>query len=377
MLLMIWVNDFWSLNGIPKWLKHAEGSEDYLGFSDIIFPSFLFIVGLSIPLAIEHRRKKGASEFAITKHTLIRSASLLLIGVFMVNYESIHRESLLINPALYCIIIAIATGLIWMDWKRSPVPDTWHLPLQLIGAGLFIFLAAIYKGGANGALWMTTQWWGILGLIGWAYLVNAIIYMLSRGSLAIMTGAFLLFTALASMHFTVGLPALPDPLFFLSTIYGGTIPAFTTAGIIATLLVQRLSQKGEFTAPVTLFAIGALCLAFGVLTRPVWGISKILATPSWLGVCAGISFMAFAILHIVADLKGKTQWANLIAAAGTATFTCYMLPYLTEPTIRLIGVKLPEPLYTGALGLVKAMVYALAIVWLTGFLEKRGFKLKL
>ena len=56
MVLMIWVNDFWSLTNIPKWLKHASATEDYLGFSDIIFPLFLFIVGLSIPFAIQQRK---------------------------------------------------------------------------------------------------------------------------------------------------------------------------------------------------------------------------------------------------------------------------------------------------------------------------------
>ena len=374
---MIWVNDFGYLKDIPKWLKHAVGTEDYLGFSDIIFPSFLFIVGLSIPLAIEHRRRKKQSEFFIAKHTAIRSASLLIIGVFMVNYETIHRESLLINPLLYCIIMAIATGLIWMNWKRSPVPKQWHLPLQLLGVALFVFLAIIYKGGENGELWMTTQWWGILGLIGWAYLINVMLYMLFRGNLLFMVGVFLAFTTLASLKFSVGVPPLPDALFFLETIYGGTIPAFTTAGIIATLLIKKLSAQQQYTTPITLIAIGVLCLAFGLLTRPIWGISKIAATPSWLGVCTGISFITFAILHVVSDLKGKTQWANLISAAGTATLTCYMLPYIVDPLIQLIGIRLPEPLYIGIIGLMKSFIYALAIVLLTGLFEKRGFKLKL
>ena len=40
MVLMIWVNDFWTLTNIPKWLQHANATEDYLGFSDIIFPLF-------------------------------------------------------------------------------------------------------------------------------------------------------------------------------------------------------------------------------------------------------------------------------------------------------------------------------------------------
>ena len=38
MVLMIWVNDFWTLSNVPKWLMHATANEDYLGFSDIIFP---------------------------------------------------------------------------------------------------------------------------------------------------------------------------------------------------------------------------------------------------------------------------------------------------------------------------------------------------
>lgn len=82
MVLMIWVNDFWTLTDIPKWLQHATASEDYMGFSDIIFPLFLFIVGLSIPYAIENRLAKKESKTSIAKHIIIRSFSLLLIGFF-------------------------------------------------------------------------------------------------------------------------------------------------------------------------------------------------------------------------------------------------------------------------------------------------------
>ena len=38
MLLMIFVNDFWTLKNIPNWLKHAPADFDGMGFSDIIFP---------------------------------------------------------------------------------------------------------------------------------------------------------------------------------------------------------------------------------------------------------------------------------------------------------------------------------------------------
>ena len=64
MVMMIWVNDFWTLTNVPAWLGHAAMDEDRMGLSDWVFPGFLFIVGLSIPFAINARRKKGNSKKA-------------------------------------------------------------------------------------------------------------------------------------------------------------------------------------------------------------------------------------------------------------------------------------------------------------------------
>ena len=147
MLLMIWVNDFWSLKDIPKWLQHAEYGEDYLGFSDIIFPLFLFIVGLSIPLAIDSRLQKEASLRKVYMHVLSRSIALIIIGLFMVNYQTIHDQSVLIPRLSYCLLLGIAVLLIWMDWKNSPLNKRWNLILKITGYGLLIFLAIIYRGG--------------------------------------------------------------------------------------------------------------------------------------------------------------------------------------------------------------------------------------
>ena len=47
MVLMIFVNDLWSLKDIPAWLGHVESGVDGIGLADIVFPAFLFIVGLS------------------------------------------------------------------------------------------------------------------------------------------------------------------------------------------------------------------------------------------------------------------------------------------------------------------------------------------
>jgi predicted acyltransferase len=62
MLLMILVNDLWTLHDIPEWLEHTKAEEDGMGLADVVFPAFLFIVGLSIPFAIKARINKGDSR---------------------------------------------------------------------------------------------------------------------------------------------------------------------------------------------------------------------------------------------------------------------------------------------------------------------------
>jgi len=377
MVLMIWVNDFFTLIDIPKWLTHASASEDYMGFSDVIFPLFLFIVGLSIPFAIQQRKTKGSSSASIANHIIIRSVSLLIIGIFMVNYETAHHETLLWGKYVWCILMALAVALIWMHWKRSPIPEKWHTKLQGLGFLILIFLALIYKGGPSGNDWMTTQWWGILGLIGWAYIINALVYLFAKGNFYIILGLFFIFNGLAVLNHLNLLAELPSSLSYFSTLYTGTIPAFTTAGILATLIFRKLAVNHDKWIFAILVTIGLINLAYGLLTRPIWGISKIKGTPSWLGICVGIGFLSFALLYVIADLKKQTHWAKLIAPAGTATLTCYMIPYFIYPLREITAIRLPENINTSIVGLIVSLLFALLVVVFTGWLEKKGYKLKL
>src|ERR1700761_2343455 len=84
MFFMIFVNDLILDIRIPDWLEHAREGEDRLGFADTIFPAFLFIVGLSIPLAIRHGREKGFSNSKTVLNILRRSVALLVMGFFLV-----------------------------------------------------------------------------------------------------------------------------------------------------------------------------------------------------------------------------------------------------------------------------------------------------
>ena len=376
MFLMIWVNDFWTLTGVQKWLKHATYSEDYLGFSDVIFPLFLFIVGLSIPFAIEHRKSKGETKFSIVKHILTRTISLLTIGVFMVNYETAHHEDILIGKYFWCLLMALGVLLIWMDWKKTPIQKKWYVSLQFVGVGMLIFLALIYKGGANGNYWMRTQWWGILGLIGWAYFVNALIYLYCRGNLFIVAGALILFNITSILNAIDLLPKLGGVLNNFSTVYHGTIPAFTSFGVLLSLLLRK-KGKGHKKLILTLASIGILAIIYGICTRPIWGISKIRGTPSWLGICAGIGFMLFIFIYFICDIKNKTSWGKIIAPAGTATLTCYMVPYFIYPLRSITGIRFADFVNHGWVGILVSLIFSLLVIVFTGGLERKGYKLKL
>ncbi|EAR01176.1 heparan-alpha-glucosaminide N-acetyltransferase domain-containing protein [Maribacter sp. HTCC2170] len=376
MLLMIWVNDFWTLTQVPKWLTHAKPNEDYLGFSDIIFPLFLFIVGLSIPFAINNRMAKGEPRSIMFKHIVIRSISLLIIGVFMVNYET-HHEVLGLGKWLWCLIMAIGVSLIWMLWKKSPIPRKWHNYLQMLGWIILIGLAFLYKGGSDGEEMMSPQWWGILGLIGWAYSINAIAYLFTKENLMLLVFMWLIFNILSVAAVTGYLNNIPSSFSYFSTWYSGTIPAFTTAGIIASLIFQKVSKESMAKALSILSVLGILNIATGLLTRHFWGISKVPGTPSWLMVCTGIGFLSFVVLYYLIDIKKQSSWAKVIVPAGTATLTCYLIPYFSYPIRNLTGIELPEFLNDGTIGLVGSFCFALLVVVFTGWLQKKGFTLKL
>ncbi|MBP5387080.1 MAG: DUF5009 domain-containing protein, partial [Prevotella sp.] len=88
MMLMLFVNDIPALKGVPHWLFHAAADEDMLGFSDTIFPAFLFCVGMSVPFAIDNRLKRGDSQFGVLSHILWRSFALIVMGLFTLNCDA-------------------------------------------------------------------------------------------------------------------------------------------------------------------------------------------------------------------------------------------------------------------------------------------------
>src|SRR5476651_1465190 len=93
MFFMIFVNDLSGVRDVPKWIDHVKRYEDGMHFADTIFPLFLFIAGLSIPLAIGRRLSKGESFSSIASYILLRSLALIIMGFFHVNLENYSADA--------------------------------------------------------------------------------------------------------------------------------------------------------------------------------------------------------------------------------------------------------------------------------------------
>jgi heparan-alpha-glucosaminide N-acetyltransferase len=378
MFLMIFVNDLWTLEGVPGWLEHSAAKEDAMGFSDVIFPCFLFIVGLSIPFAIANRRVKGDTALTIVWHILERTFALLLMGIFTVNLENAHNE-MLISKYLWEILMVIGFFLIWNVYPDKPENKSHYRLLKFFGYLVLIGLAVIYKGGeGDNVIWMKTHWYGILGLIGWSYLLCALVYLAAGDRLIPIIAAWLFFTLFNLADFA-GILAFMDGLKAHVWIVGsGSMPAFTMGGIVASVIYRKYSKTLKpATFLLILLMLGILSFAYGFGTRPFWGISKIRATPAWVGICSGISFAAFAFFYWLTDLHGKKGWASILKPAGTSTLTCYLIPYVWYAVVTLAGITLPIFLRTGLTGIVKSLLFALIIVLCTGLINKIGIKLKI
>jgi heparan-alpha-glucosaminide N-acetyltransferase len=373
MLLMIFVNDLWTLHDIPHWLEHTAAREDGMGLADVVFPAFLFIVGLSIPFAIKARINQGTRS-GILLHIFQRSLALVVMGFFMVNAENFREDMPQWFRTGWELLMLIAFLLIWNEYETvrvfGKVPIRY---LQVFGILLLFLLAGFYKGTESGE-GMSPRWWGILGLIGWAYLGCALIYLLVGHKPWLIALITLVLLALNAQEF---FPLIPGTRGF-RLIVSASNYALVMSGILATslYLLSRNAQR-KFLFPALLLLPAIILMAGGFALRPLWGISKILATPSWTAICAGISFLAFGLIYLISDIYQATRWAVPLMPAGRSTLTCYLLPGLVYPILWPLQQFLPKTVLGGGMGLLKSFLFAFLIIVLTGLLEKIRIHLKI
>ncbi|WP_373718337.1 DUF5009 domain-containing protein [Bacteroides heparinolyticus] len=374
MLLMLFVNDIPGLQNVPHWLMHAEADEDMLGFSDIVFPAFLFCMGMSVSLAIQNRYNKGDTTLQVIAHIFRRTVALVTMGLFSLNSGGIEGG---LSHQWFSLLMVIAFFLVWGVYpKAEGAKKVLFTALKVAGVLLLAFLV-VYKD-IHGKPFQT-GWWGILGLIGWTYAVCAGIYLFTRENLQRNAIAWFAVTLLAIVGHSGLLPeGYGSRVVLLPFIPGDwTLHAFGMSGLLASLLMQRHADAqcpGRFIG--MLCALGAGMFILALVSHGYWIVSKIQATPTWLFYCLALLLPLFGFFYWLTDVKGKAHWFHIIKPAGAATLTCYMLPYVWYAGWQLLHLHYPEALRSGVPGLLRSLLFSFVIVWLTGLLVKGKIKLK-
>lgn len=376
MFLMIFVNDIAGLRNIPHWMKHAAATEDMMGLSDIVFPCFLFIMGMAIPFAVQNRISKGDSTFQVFKHILIRSIALLIMGVFTVNSGSVDAGASGYNAQWFTILMVVGFFLVWNIYPKVTTRKKYlFTALKMAGALLLVWLAVTYRTKTGDSIYMQPRWWGILGLLGWSYLIcsTAYLFMMNR------IGANIVFWCVCTLVTTGVAVGWIGKTGVNSVIAGhATLYALTAGGVITSLLVRKYHGKDRFNRLAKLLiSAGIIMLIAGFIAREWWIISKIQETPTWLFLCMGIALISYTFIHYLIQIRGKQHWFNSIKPAGEATLTCYLIPYAVYSIKALAHISYPHWMNAGAGGLMRSLVFTFLIIGIVALLGKFHIKLKI
>jgi heparan-alpha-glucosaminide N-acetyltransferase len=378
LFLMLFVNDLYT-PGVPKWMVHTAAMEDGMGLADWVFPGFLFMVGLSIPFAFIAREKKGESNNQLLSHILIRTLSLLLIGVFMVNLENYNADLSGMNKFLWAILVYICIFLIWNNYPKGDKIKSFAKGLKITGLLGLLLMAVLYRSGTPENIgWMSTSWWGILGLIGWGYLVSALTYLWLRDQIwgiALVWIGFIILNILAQTPYLDFLDPV-NPIF--GVILNGNVPSIVLSGLLIGVLLKK--YKTDYKQFLTfIIPIGLVCLGLAFILRNWFIISKIIGTPSWAMLCNSISIFLFALLFYLLDIKNWQKWSIPFLPAGQNSLTTYLAPDILYYIIW--GLNLNILFYKQAenswLAVSGSIVWAFAMIGFAAFLSRINIRLKL
>jgi heparan-alpha-glucosaminide N-acetyltransferase len=378
LVLMLFVNDL-NMEGVPAWLGHMKADFDGMGLADWVFPGFLFMVGMAIPYSIGNRLVKGETTFSLARHIIIRTVSLLIIGVLTLNVGRVNPEFTGMSKNLWAILMLTGVFLIWNKYIENDRNFFTIAGLRLAGIALLVFLVFKFRSGEmvnNGSL--ITGWWGILGLIGWGYLVSAFLYIAVRDNILCTIIAWLFFLALNILSELNLLEALNPVKPLLGVIVGGTMPFIVISGLLTTLILKKLSTNHIRTIAV-IIAFGIFCIATGFLLRHWFIISKIKGTPSWGFICNGISMILFALLYWIIDIKKITKWTFFLKPAGENSLTTYLAPDIIYYLIGSTGIQILyyQESHIPLVVIAGSVLWALLMVGLTALLVRFNIKLKL
>lgn len=264
-----------------------------LTLADSVFPAFLMMVGVAIPLS-----QAGAPAVGLRRRMLARTARLFLLGFLLSNigwFADFDNGSLRLFGVLQrialvygaCALLVMTTG-----------PRT---RLGIIAAILLLYWPLVFLPGLDGLAADITQ-------RGHNFVASVDRVLLGAGG-----------------HIYVPGPAGYDPEGLL-----GTLPAIAH-GLIGVAIGERLLRAPGRESVKTFAFAGLAMLAAGLAWSPFFPIIKDIWSSSFVLVTAGATTLVLALLHVWVDRpNAKLSWPLAVPLAfGGNAIAAYALHMVT------------------------------------------------
>lgn len=308
---MILVNNPGTWSAVYPPLKHAE----WHGWTptDLIFPFFLFIVGVAITLAFARRMEAGGSKRDLYWKIFRRTAIIFALGLFI-------------------------NGFPYFDLAKIRIPGV----LQRIAVCYFfaslVFLWTGWRGQAIAAAALLVAYWALMMLVPVpGYGAGD---LSQQGNLA----AYIDRALLAGHTYT----PVYDPEGILSTL-----PAIATTlfGVLAGHWLR--ADRSPFEKAVGLFAFGMIGVVLGWVWNWWFPINKPLWTSSYVLFTGGLALQFLAFCYWLIDIKGYRKWSKPFVIFGVNALAVFVLSAILGRLMTLWRI----PRADGSMGNLKTFIY--------------------
>jgi heparan-alpha-glucosaminide N-acetyltransferase len=373
-LAMAFVNDladFAPVKGVPQWLRHMKAGANGFTFVDMIIPIFMFILGMSVPLALGKRlAREGGSPVRVLGHVLTRGVSLIIIGLMDANRGAglgrPYGDMLDWPHGLWKFLAWTFVFIVWLDIPlKSARAKSVHKLIRIAGLAGLVWLAVVFRNASGGHFVIAK--WSTLGQLGWAYLFASLTWFIFRNRRSGIIGVFVLFHCLF-----IGIKGgLFQDVWLVNWIGAsilGTYSANAVAGlIIGVLLMERSGPKEKIRGALGLAVFTGMA-AF--LLQPVGGLH--LPSTSWSLYSTSCAFAAWALFYWSIDVKGwKKGWGPVRTVGQNCLFLYQMSRYWIF-IYWLSGLTFYEALGADtATGIVRAVVYTAFLGTITVMATKK------
>jgi predicted acyltransferase len=380
-LVMVFVNDVAGVKGLPWWTHHMPEGVNGMTYVDMVFSAFLFIVGISMPLAIDRRRALGDSWLDVLKHVAVRSLSLVAIGYILANLGNADPRLTGVSAQTWDLLAFAGILLSWSVYPKSGKHQALYRVLKFSGLALLVVLVCIFRRRApgGGVAGLDMGYPEILGLIGFAYFCAGIVYLLLPKKFWWFAAAFALLNIMNAASKLGALPMLRDVPLYFWPLADGALASIVMAGVVFSFI---MFDSPRFDGPVatlkqklnTSAALALVLLVAGVALMPL-GISKNHATPTWCLFSEASSVVILFALYYVVDIKRVTAWAGFVKPAGSNTLLTYLLPWICSviPPLQFISAGGSQ----GAIGVLRACLFTAFILALSAWLTRMHLKMQL